>query len=161
MNRSNAVYGEAVVDIHVSHVHAVLIVDDLYLRIAVFCSNTGGQLLDDRNELRNHLFQIGQRPFFQSLCQNGVVGVCAGLADNLDCLVHCKRFIVYQDTDQLRNNHGRMGIVDLDDCIIVHLSQIVLLFLHLHQDQLCSVADHEILLINTKQVAGFIGIIGI
>ena len=66
----------------------------------------------------------------------------------------------YQDTDQLRNNHGRMGIVDLDDRIIVHLSyRFVLLFLHLHQDQLCSVADHEILLINTKQAAGFIGII--
>ena len=54
-----------------------------------------------------------------------------------------------------------MGIIDLDHCIIIQIIQIRTLCLCLIQNQASCVADHEILLINTKQASCVITIVRI
>ena len=85
-----------------------------------------------------------------------MVGISTGLAHHFNSLIHGKCLFLYQDPYQLRNHHGRMGIIDLDHGMLIHLAQIVLLFLHLAQDQLGRIGYHEILLINTKQVTSLV-----
>ena len=69
------------------------------------------------------------------------------IVKNLLSDVYKRQASLLQQTDQLRNDHGRMGIVDLDHNVIIQLVQIVALLLALHEDKLCAVADHEILLV--------------
>jgi len=154
----NAVNRKSVVDIHVCHVDALILVDDRYFLIFVFLLCLCVQLVDNRHQVRNNLLEVIDRPFFQCLCQNGVVGVSTGLAYNIDGFLHGKASLL-QQTDQLRNDHGRMSIVDLDHNVIIQLMQIVALLLALHQDELCAVADHEILLVDTKQLSGTVAVI--
>ncbi len=90
-----------------------------------------------------------------------MVGVSAGLADYFDGLIHGKGLVLHQDTDHLRNDHSRMGIIDLHHCMVVELTKVIQTRLHLSEDQLRCIADHEIFLINTKEIACLVGIIRI
>ena len=47
-----------------------------------------------------------------------MVGVSAGLRHYIDCFIHGEAFIL-QETDQLRDNHGWMGIIDLDSHMLI------------------------------------------
>ena len=85
-----------------------------------------------------------------------MVGISTGPADHFNSLIHGKCLFLHQDPDQLRDHHGGMGIIDLDHGMLIHLAQIVLLFLHLAQDELGCIGYHEILLINTKQVTSLV-----
>ena len=137
---------------------ALILIDDRYFLIFVFLLCLCVQLVDNRHQVRNNLLEVIDRPFFQCLCQDGVVGVSTGLAYNIDGFLHGKASLL-QQTDQLRNDHGRMGIVDLDHNVIIQLVQIVALLLALHEDKLCAFADHEILLVDTKQLSGTVAVI--
>ena len=64
-------------------------------------------------------------------------------------------------TDQLRNYHTRMCIIDLDHCVISKVMKIAAFCCCLIQDQLCCIANHEILLINTKLSSCVIAVIWI
>ena len=75
MDGRNPVYGKSVVNVHVRHVYAIVFINDPDLRVAVFGLYPRIQFLNDRNELRHHFFQIGQRPLFQRLCQNRMIAV--------------------------------------------------------------------------------------
>ena len=161
MDRRNPVYGKAVMDIDMGHVHALFLVNDLHPGILILLCHSLIQLLDIGHELGHHLLQIFQRPFFERLRKNRVIGVGAGLTYHLDCLIHGKSLFLHQNADQLRYDHGRMGVIDLDHRMVVHFSEIVFLFLHLVQDQLGGVAYHKILLIDTQKVARLIRIIRI
>ena len=90
-----------------------------------------------------------------------MVCISAGLADNLNCLVHGKCLLIHQNTDQLRNYHRRMGIVNLNYRMLIHLTQIVLFFFHFFQNQLRRVAYHEILLVNTQKISRLVRVVGI
>ena len=90
-----------------------------------------------------------------------MVRVCAGLAHHVHGILNRKAFLPCQDTDQLGNYHRGMGVIDLDRCILIHVVQVAASLLQLADNELRTVADHEIFLINTKQVACLIGIIRI
>ena len=94
MDSSNSVYRESVMDVDMRHMHALFLIDDLDFGVLVLCTHTLIKLLDIRNKLGNHLFKILKRPFFQSLCKDGMVGICAGLAHNLDGFIHGKCFFL-------------------------------------------------------------------
>ena len=158
MQRCHAVGGVGEVDVHVGHVHPVVLVDDGKALVLGAGASQFVQFFDDRHQLRHHSVQIGAGPRFQRFGQNGVVGVGAGLGDDLHSLFKLDAALA-QQTDQLRNDHGRMGIVDLDHNVIIQLVQIVALLLAFHQDELCAVADHEILLVDTKQLSGTVAVI--
>ena len=66
-----------------------------------------------------------------------------------------------KQTDQLRNDHGRMSIIDLNGSVVSQVVQVGTAGNALGKDELCSIADHEILLINAKQASLVIGIVRI
>ena len=123
MKSRNAVDALPVMDIDMSHMNAFLLVDDIDLFIVEIASHPLIQLPDNRHQLRNHLFQIGSRPFFQSLCKDGVVGVRTRLSHHIDGCVDVKASC-HQEADQFRNHHGRMGIIDLNDYMLMEMVQI-------------------------------------
>ena len=161
MDRRHTVDRKSVMNVDVRHMHFLVLVNDLHLGVLIFCSHTLVKLLDNRHKLRHYLFQIFQRPFFQCLCKNSMVGICAGFAHNFDRFIHGKRLFIHQNPDQFGNDHRRVRIVDLDYRMIIHGTQIVLLLLHLFQDQLGRIAHHKVLLINAQQITRLVGVIRI
>ena len=117
VQRCNAVDAEAIVNVQTCHVHSVVLVDDAELLLAVLPANLVVQHFDDGNQLRNYLLEIGQRPLLQRLCQNGVVGVSAGLGNCLNGIVHFHTACNHK-ADQFRNHHCGVCVVDLDHCIV-------------------------------------------
>ena len=75
----HTVYGKAVMNIQVCHMHSVIAVDNDYLFIIEFTANFIIKYLNDRNELRHNLIQIGNRPLFQCFCQNRMIRIGTGL----------------------------------------------------------------------------------
>ena len=161
MDRCHAVDTIAIVDVDMCHVHSLVLVNDLNFFVLIFLCHTVTQLLDDGNQLRHYFLDISQRPFLQSFCQNGVVRISTGAAYYVDSFIHSETFLCGENADQLGDNHGRMGIVDLDRYMLGQSMQIITLFLYFPQDQLGTVAYHEVFLIDTQQITCLIGIIGI
>ena len=67
----------------------------------------------------------------------------------------------FQETDQFRDNHGRMGIIDLYCSILIQVMQVTAPCNALFQNQLSRVAYHEILLVYAKQSARLVRVIRI
>ena len=66
-----------------------------------------------------------------------------------------------QNADEFRNYQGRMGIVDLNrDMIRQSVKIMAEIFLFL-DDQLCRIGNHEVLLVDSKQLAVLVGVIRI
>ena len=118
-------------DINMCHMDSVVLINDLYSLIVIFRADTLIKFFDDRYKLRYNLFQICKRPFFQCFRQDRMVGVSTCLADYIDRFIDRKCLFIYQNTDQFRNDHCRMRIIDLDHRIFVHLTQITFLFTQL------------------------------
>ena len=60
-----------------------------------------------------------------------MVCVGTGFAYHFHSLIHGKSFFFGQQTDQFRDHHGRISVVDLDHCMLVQFMQIVSCVLHL------------------------------
>ena len=90
-----------------------------------------------------------------------MVRISTGPAHDLYRIVYCESLIPGEQPDELRYHHGRMRVVDLYGYMLVHLIEIVACLLHLLDDELCSVGHHEVLLIDTQEVAGLVRIIRI
>ena len=54
-----------------------------------------------------------------------------------------------------------MGIVDLDHHMLIQVMQVIAFLIALLQDQLCAVADHEILLVDTQKLSGAVTVVRI
>ena len=66
-----------------------------------------------------------------------------------------------QNADEFRNYQGGMGIVDLNrDMIRQSVKIMAEIFLFL-DDQLCRIGNHEVLLVDSKQLAILVGVIRI
>ena len=83
VQRCHAVGGMGEVDVHVGHVHPVVLVDDGKALVLGAGAGQCVQLFNDGHQLGHHCIQIGAGPFFQRLGQNGVVGVGAGPGNDL------------------------------------------------------------------------------
>ena len=79
---------------------------------------------------------------------------------DLACLLELDSTLC-EETDKLRNYHTRMCIVDLDHCVIGKVMKIAAFCCCLIQDQLCRIAYHEVLLIDTKLSSCIIAVIRI
>ena len=160
MKGSHTVYRISVMNINMRHMHTVILIYNSNTLITVIFFYTGIQFTDHRHKMRNHLFKICNRPFFQSLCKNGMIGISAGLSHNINGSIHVKAFF-HKKTDQLRDHHGGVSIVDLNCHVVVESVEIVTVVLCFFQDQLRGIADHKILLVNTKKLACLITVIRI
>ena len=147
-----------VVDVHMGHMHPVLLINDGYPGILVSPLRPQVQLPDNGHQLRHYLLQIGNRPFLQRLRQDGMISVSAGLLDDLHRLVEIN-MALHKQPDQLRDHHGRMGVVDLDRHMLVKPAKLISLLLTFLQDQLRPVGHHEILLIDPQEISRLVAVV--
>ena len=89
-----------------------------------------------------------------------MIGIGTGFLHDLHSLVKVNAPSC-QKTDQLRNNHGRMGIIDLNHCIIRQIVEIASFSFALIQNILRAAADHKILLVNPQLAAILVTVIRI
>ena len=156
---SHTIHRVAVVDVDMGHVYPVHLVDDVHSLVMEVSSHPCVQLTDDGHKLGNHLLQVSDGPLLQSLCQDGVVCVGACLSHHINGCVHIEALLGCQNTDQLRDHHGRMGVVDLDAHMLVEVIQVHASLLRLFQNELGRVADHEVLLIDTQKLSRLVAVI--
>ena len=154
----NTVYTVAIVYINVCHVHSLILVDDIYALILVSVTNLLIQFLDDRNKLWNNLLKVSKRPLLKSLCKDSMVGVCAHLCHDLCSLVKWDA-LSGKKSDELRDHHWRMCIIDLNCCIISQIVKIWTLCLSLIKNELCTICHHEILLVDTEKISSLIAVV--
>ena len=158
MQGGHTVGGMGEVDVHVGHVHPVVLVDDG----KAFVLGTGAgqriQLLNDRHQLGHHGIQIGTGPLFQRFGQNGVVGVGAGLGNDLHGFVKVNAFFT-QQADQLRDDHAGVSVVDLDGGIVGQIVVVTAPGGALGQNELCARRNHQILLVDPQAAACFVGVV--
>ena len=140
------------------HVYPIILVDNGEALVLGAGAGQRVQLFNDRHQLRHNSIQIGARPLLQRLCQNRVVGVSAGLGDDLNGFLKLDALLT-QQTDQLRDDHARVGIVDLNGCVIRQIVVIAAARSTLCKDQLRTGGDHQVLLVHAQTAACLIGII--
>ena len=117
VQRCHAVGGMGEVDVHVGHVHPVVLVDDGKALVLGAGAGQSIQLFDNGHQLGHNGIQIGAGPLFQRLGQNGVVGVGAGLGNDLHGFLKLNAPLP-QQPDQLRDDHAGVSVVDLDGGVV-------------------------------------------
>ena len=117
-------------------------------------------LLPAAGDLLQNLPDTGQQrlkqllgPALQRLRQHRVVGVGHGAGGNVPRLVPGKARIVHQNTHQLRDHQRRMGVVDLDDVLLVEVFQGAVGLDVLPGDGLHGGRNEEILLLQPQGLA--------
>ena len=101
------------------------------------------------------------RPFFKCLCHNRMVRVCTGLCRNLPCLIPAKAFHIHQNSHQLRNSYGRVGIIQLEGNLLIELMDIIMLSHVLLYSFLYGCRDEEILLLQTQLLTCIVIVVGV
>ena len=84
----NPIYTVSIMDIHVGHMYAIILINDLNSWIFVFSTNTAVQFQNNWNQMRDHFLQEFKWPFFKGFCKNGVVGISCHATDNIDSFIH-------------------------------------------------------------------------
>ena len=158
MQRCHAVGGMGEVDVHVGHVHPVVLVDDGKALVLGAGAGQCVQLFNDGHQLGHHCIQIGAGPLFQCLGQNGVVGVGAGLGNDLHSFLKLNAPLP-QQPDQLRDDHAGVSVVDLDGGVVGQIVVIAAPGGALCQNELGTGRNHEVLLIHPQTAACLIGVV--
>ena len=140
-------------DIYMRHMHSVLIIYNLNSRISIILSYSVIKLFNNRHKYRNYLLKIPHWPFFKSFCKDGMIGISTGLTYHLYCIIHSKILFLSKNSDKFRYNHSRMGIINLNYCILMKLMQIMTCILHILNYKSCSITYHKVLLIDTKKMS--------
>ena len=89
-----------------------------------------------------------------------MICIGTGLLDDLNCLIEID-LLLDEKTDQFRDNHRRMGIIDLDCHMLMELSKVISFFLTFTNNILCCIGNHKILLVNTEQISCLVTVIRI
>ena len=120
MEGGHAVHRVAEVDVQVGHVDnlfALLPLEYGHLGVGMGGAGPRVQLPDDGHQLGGNLLNEGEGPLLQRLGQDGVVGVGAGLGHLLHRRVHGQA-PAHQQAHQLGDDHGGVGVVDLDGHVV-------------------------------------------
>ena len=147
-------------DIHMCHVNQIVLVDDCHIFLRIFLFYFFIQFLDDRYKVRNYIKKVVHWPFFQSFCKDGMVCVSTYFGYDLSSFIKVDSALC-QETDQFRNHHTWVSIVDLDHCIVCKVMQVAALLCCLVQDELSGIGYHEILLEDTELTSVIITVIRI
>ena len=160
MQGSNTVNGESVVDIHMCHMNQMVLVDDCHIFLWIFCFDFLIQFLDDRYKVRNYIKKVVHWPFFQSFCKDGMVCVSTYFGYDFSSFIKVDSTFC-QETDQFRNDHTWVSIVNLDHCVVCKVMQVAAFFCCFVQDELSSIGYHEVLLEDTELTSVIIAVIRI
>ena len=158
MQLSNTVDGVAGNDCQVCHLD-LSVVDDCHLGDLVLVARE--LLLDLQKEAAVDLFydlidsrkQSGEqldRPFLKCFSHDGMVRVSNRLRGHFPCIIPLQAFLIQQDTHQLSDSNGRMGIVHLEGCLLIELPDIRMESLVMRDRILHRSRDEEILLLQAQ-----------
>ena len=144
----------------VGHVH-LTVADDHVAAHALALAEVVDQEVDpalvdlahDLPQARQQLLDQILRPLLQGLAHDGVVGVGHAVAHDLPALVPAEAVLVHQQAHQLGDDHGRVGVVDLDDVVLGEAAHVAPLGDVLAQDVLGAGGDEEILLLEAQGLA--------
>ena len=161
VERGDAVDGEAKVNVHVGHVDGVVLIDDGDARVIVLGLGDLVELDDDVGDGGRDLLQAGKRPLLERLGKNGVIGVGDHGAHDGNGLVKLNVVLGGEQADELGNDHGGVRVVDLDHGIVGQVVQVAAALDGLIDQELSGITHHEVLLVDAKQAALFVGIIRI
>ena len=100
-------------------------------------------------------------PALQGLHHDGVVGVGHGVGDDVPGLVPAVALLVQQDAHELGDDQGGVGVVDLDDVLLVEIPQGAVLGLVLPADVLHGGGDEEVLLLQAQGLALVVVVLGV
>ena len=129
----HTVDGETGYNRHMRHAHLIVPEDchfsDLLFIARIFGADllqeTAVDLLDDLVNTRKQLREQIDRPFFQRLCHNRMVGIGTGLCGHFPCLLPGQAFHINEQPHQLRNGNRRMRIIHLDCHLLIKLFDVV------------------------------------
>ena len=167
MQLGNAVDGVAVGDAHVGHVRLIVgqdghVADAVPLaREAVkqLLAQAAVELLHDRVDARQGLTHHALRPLLQRLGHDGVVGVGDGIDGDALGNLPGQVLLVHQDAHQLRNDHGRVRIVDVEGDFLGQLIHVGAVHaLEVLDGVLQRGADQEVLL-HQAQLLAVVGVV--
>ena len=148
MQICHSIHTKAIMNINMRHMNHIITVNDRNSFIIETSSYLIIQYLNDRNQLWHNLHQIMSRPLFQCFRQYCMICISTGSAYNIDGRIHIHS-LCNEKTDQLRNDHGRMCIINLDHCIFIQIIQITSFLLTLVKNQLRRITYHKILLVDS------------
>ena len=157
----DAVDGEAKVNVHVGHVDGVVFVDDGDAWVIVLGLRDLIELDDNVGDGRGDLLQAGERPLLERLGKNRVVGVGDHGAHDGNGLVKLDAVLGGEQADELGNDHGGVRVVNLDHGVVGQVVQIAAALDGLVDEELGGVAHHEVFLVDAKQAALLVGIVGV
>ena len=115
---SDAVDGEAKVDVHVGHVDGVVFVDDGNARVVVLGLCDLIELDDNVGDGRGDLLQAGERPLLERLGKNRVVSVGDHGAYDGHGLVKLDVVLGGEQANELGDDHGGVRVVNLDHGVV-------------------------------------------
>ena len=107
-------------------------------------------LVDDIQMARQQRLEPGERPFFQRLGQQCMIGVGQSSLRQIPRLIPPEMPIVEQDPHQFRNRHRRMGIVELNCYVIRKCAPIGVAFTEAPH-QIGERASHQKVLLDKAQ----------
>ena len=152
------VYRVTCCDCKVCHLH-LSVEDDSHLtdffeitRIFCFdlCYKTAVDLFNNLIYTRKQSGEQFDWPFFQCFCHDSMVGVCACLGSHFPCLIPCQAFFIQKDTHQFGNCYSWMGIIQLEGCFFIELTDIIMVLLIFCNGCLYTCRNEEILLFQTQ-----------
>ena len=148
-------------DVDVGHVHVAAVVQDADRGVvAGRCAHAIIQVADDGHELGRHALDVVGGPGLERLGQDGVVGVSAHVAHDTDRLV-LPDAALDEQADQLGNDHRWVRVVDLHLRVVRQVVQVAPPRDRLVQQQLGSVGNHEVLLVDAQQATCVVGVVGV
>ena len=145
-----AVDGEAKVDVHVSHVDGVVLVDDGDARVIVLGFRDLIELDDNVGDGRGDLLQAGERPLLERLGKNRVVSVGDHGSYDGHGLVKLDAMLGGEQANELGDDHGGVRVVDLDNGVVGQIVQVAAALDGLVDQELGGVAYHEVFLVDAK-----------
>ena len=157
----DAVDGEAKVDVHVGHVDGVVLVDDGDTRVVVLGLGDLIEFDDNVGDGGGDLLQAGERPLLECLGKNRVVSVGDHGAYDGNGLVKLDVVLGGEQADELGDDHGGVRVVNLDHGVVGQIVQIAAALDGLIDQELGGVAHHEVFLVDAKQAALLVGIVGV
>ena len=153
--------GEAKVDVHVGHVDGVVLVNDGDARVIVLGFRDLIELDDNVGDGRGDLLQANERPLLERLGKNRVVSVGDHGAYDGHGLVKLDAMLGGEQANELGDDHGGVRVVNLDHGVVGQIVQVAAALDGLVDQELGGVAHHEVFLVDAKQAALLVGIVGV
>ena len=158
MQSCNTVYRVTCNDSKVCHFY-LAIMDDCHFIFFVLVARVFFVYLNEEsavdllNDLVNTRKQTGEdlnRPFLQSFCHDGVVGVCTCFCCDIPCLFPCQSFLIQKDSHQLGNCYCRVCIIHLDRYFLRKFVDVRMIFFITGYGTLYTCRYEEVLLFQTQ-----------